>query len=352
MNNWMIYGANGYTGRLMAIEAVRRGMTPVLAGRNKEPVEALAAELGLPSRIFSLDDSENLPAALQDMKLVMHCAGPFSATSQPMIEACLASHTHYLDITGEISVFENAWKQSDAAKQVDVVLCPGAGFDVVPTDCLAARLVEALPSATHLQLAFEAGGGLSPGTAKTSVEGLGNGGCIRMDGKLKKVPLAWKTRSIPFSHGDRMAVCIPWGDVFTAWVSTGVPNIEVYLSVPPSSIKRLQRLRLIQPVLKLKAVQNFLKRQIEKRIKGPDSQARSETTTRLWGEVRSADGRTVSATMETPEGYNLTVTAGLGIVAFLLENDAEGGYVTPSLLMGSGYAESLPGVSLQLNQSS
>ena len=349
MSTWMIYGANGYTGRLVAAEAVRRGERPVLAGRNRAVVESLAEELGLESKIFSLDDAQHARTELEAMKLVLHCAGPFSATSQPMIEACLASHTHYLDITGEIGVFENAWKQSDAARRADVVLCPGVGFDVVPTDCLAASLVEKLPAATSLQLAFEPGGGMSPGTAKTSVEGMGKGGCVLRDGALKRVPLGWKTRRIPFAHAERTGVTIPWGDVFTAWVSTGVPDIEVYVSVPPSAVKRLRRLRLIQPLLGLGFVQNFMKRRIEKTTPGPSGKVRSESLTQLWGEAVSADGRRVSGTMTTPNGYDVTVTASLGIVEYLLEHDAEGGYYTPSLLVGSGYAETLPGVSMSLN---
>jgi short subunit dehydrogenase-like uncharacterized protein len=347
MTQWMIYGANGFTGRLMAIEAARRGMRPVLAGRNRQAVESLAAELGLPSCIVDLGNAENLKDALQNMKLVMHCAGPFSATSRPMIEACLASQTHYLDITGEISVFENAWIMDEIAKRADVVVCPGAGFDVVPTDCLAARLVEALPAATSLAMAFEPAGGPSPGTAKTGVEGVSKGGCVRRGGKLTKVPLAWKSRNIPFQHAQRSAVTIPWGDVFTAWVSTGVPNIEIYLSVPAARIQKLRRMRIIQPLFKFDWVLNFLKKRIEKNVPGPDEQMRAESQTQLWGEVASADGRSVSATMQTPNGYDITVTAGLGIVEHLLANDVEGGYTTPSLLMGSGYAESLPGVSIQ-----
>lgn len=348
MKRWMIYGANGYTGQLMASEAVRRGLQPVLAGRNREAVEKLGAELGLESRVFALDDHALLIAALQDMHLVLHCAGPFSATSQPMIAACLATHTHYLDITGEISVFENAWQQSELARRADVVLCPGAGFDVVPTDCLAATLVDQLPAAVSLQLAFEPGGGMSPGTAKTGVEGIGKGGMVRQGGKLVNVPLAWKTRRIPFRHAEREAMTIPWGDIFTAWVSTGIPDIEVYLSVPPATVKRLRRLRLIQPVLGIKWVQDLLKRRIEKSVAGPSENLRASSNTQLWGEVISADGRSVSATMETPNGYDLTVTAGLGIVEFLLANEVEGGYYTPSLLLGAGYAQTLPGVSLEI----
>jgi len=346
--SWMIYGANGYTGRLAAAESVRRGMQPVLGGRNEAAIAQLAEELGLEFRVFSLDDPDQTAQAIDGLKLVLHCAGPFSLTSQPMISACLAQGVHYLDITGEITVFANAHQQDEQARRADVVLLPGAGFDVVPSDCLAASLVNALPAATKLQLAFEAAGGASPGTAKTSIEGLGSGGWVRRDGKMKKVPLAWKTRSIPFAHAERTGVTIPWGDVYTAFVSTGVPDIEVYMSVPPATIANLRRMRWLQSLLSLGPVQSFLKKRIEKRISGPSEQARADSYSQLWGEAGSADGRTVSATMTTPNGYDLTVTGSLGIVEFLLKNDVEGGFYTPSLLMGADYAASLPGVEFNL----
>lgn len=347
---WMIYGANGYTGRLTALEAVKRGMSPILAGRNAAALAQLAAETGLETRVFDLKSSADVVENLADCRLVLHCAGPFSATSQPMIAACLAAGVHYLDITGEISVFANAHKQADAARRADVVLIPGVGFDVVPSDCLAASLVQALPAAIELCLAFEAGGGPSPGTAKTSTEGLASGGAIRKDGKLTKVPLAWKSRSIPFAHGERMAMTIPWGDVFTAYISTGVPNIEVYMSVPPATIRRLQRMRWLQPLLGTAMVQNFMKKRVERSVKGPNDERRRNTDAQLWGQVKSADGRTVSGTMTTPNGYDLTVIASLGIAAHLLENDVEGGYYTPSILMGPAYAQTLPGVSMSIGQ--
>ena len=346
--DWMIYGANGYTGELMAREAVRRGLKPILAGRNQESISALAADLGLDNRVFSLDDAQAALRGVEGCKLVLHCAGPFSATSQPMIEACLASGAHYLDITGEISVFQNAHLQSDKALRADIVLIPGVGFDVVPSDCLASSLVEALPAATKLVLAFEAGGGPSPGTARTSVEGLVKGGCVRRDGKLVKVPLAWKSRAVPFAHAERQAMTIPWGDVYTAFISTGIPDIEVYMAVPPATIAKMRRMRWFKSLLGLGFVQSYMKKQVMKRVRGPSDDTREKTRSELWGEVTSADGRTVSATMTTPNGYDLTVTAGLGIAEYLLENDVEGGYYTPSLLVGSGYAASLPGVEMKI----
>jgi short subunit dehydrogenase-like uncharacterized protein len=347
--DWMIYGANGYTGALTAREAVSRGLKPILAGRNEAAVRELAAKLGLEYRLFALDDPNAVRTGVDGMRLVLHCAGPFSRTSAPMIEACLAAGVHYLDITGEIDVFAAAHRRHDEARRADVVLLPGTGFDVVPTDCVAASLAGALPAAVSLQLAFEAGGGLSPGTAKTSLEGLAKGGWVRRDGELTRVPLAWKTRTVPFPHGDRTAVTIPWGDVYTAWVSTGIPDIEVYVSVPPAAIRRLRRMRYLRPLLGWAWLQGLLQRRIEARVVGPDESRRAGSESTIWGEARSADGRCVSATMITPNGYDLTVTASLGIVAHLLGEDVEGGYYTPSLLMGAGYAAGLPGVRFTLN---
>lgn len=346
---WMIYGAYGYTGKMTVERAVERGLQPVVAGRDADKTAALAAKYGLDHRVFALDDGQATRQAVGDMRLVLHCAGPFSATAEPMMRACLAEHTHYLDITGEIDVFALGHSLDRQARHEDVVIIPGVGFDVVPTDCLAATLATELPSAIQLCLAFEAGGGPSPGTAKTSVEGLGKGGRVRRDGELVSVPLAYKSRSVPFPNGERTAATIPWGDVYTAYVSTGIPNIEVYLSMPPATIKRLRRLRKFQPILGWGMVQRFLKGRIERKIAGPSERTREQTGCQIWGEAVAADGRRISGTMLTPNGYEVTVLGSLGIVERLLADTVEGGYYTPSLLMGADYAASLSGVSVSLN---
>ncbi|MEO7478547.1 MAG: saccharopine dehydrogenase NADP-binding domain-containing protein [Lysobacteraceae bacterium] len=344
-NKWMIYGANGYTGRLIAIEAKQRGMTPVLAGRSAS-VARLAQELGLEHRIFDLSDAAAVRLELDGMQLVLHCAGPFSATCAPMLAGCLDVGVHYLDITGEIDVFAHCHAQDAKAKECGVLVMPGVGFDVVPTDCLSALLKNELPDATHLVLAFEAGGGPSPGTAKTSVEGLGNGGRARIDGKMVHVPLAWKSRSFERDGQQRSAMTIPWGDVYNAYVSTGIPNIEVYMAVPPKTIANVRRMRLLGPLLRTSFVQNFMKRRVQKNVRGPSDDKRTATATHVWGEVRNAAGGEVKKQLVTPNGYALTVTASLGIVEHLLRGDAPSGYRTPSQLMGADYVLSLPGVAL------
>ena len=339
----MIYGANGYTGELIAREAGRRGLTPILAGRNSGSVAALATELGLESRCFGLDDSAALARGLKDVGLMLHCAGPFSATSRPMIEACLSAHCHYLDITGEISVFEYAQAQSERARQAGSVLCPGVGFDVIPTDCVASALKDALPDATHLALGFDSRSGFSPGTAKTSVEGLAQGGKIRRDGKIVAVPLAFSVRRIDFGDGEKLAMTIPWGDVSTAWYTTGIPNIEVYIPGSPGMISGARRANYFRWLLGWQPVQRAIKKRIDKKVKGPDEALRARLPTHVWGEVRNAAGVVRTARVKTANGYSLTVTGSLTVVEHLLREEPAGGAYTPSRLLGADLVTKLPG---------
>src|SRR5262249_19286112 len=200
-----VYGANGYTGRLVAAEARRRDLKPVLAGRRAGPIEKLAAELGLPMRIFRLDDATAAAAAIADMAVVANCAGPFAATSSPIIYACLTSRAHYLDITREIDVFLSPQRRPADAQATRILICPGVGFDVIPTDCMASVLKEAQPDATHLILAFDARGPMSPGTARTMVRSLRlgrHGSRVRRNGVLEEVPLAQRWRNIDFAGGS------------------------------------------------------------------------------------------------------------------------------------------------------
>jgi short subunit dehydrogenase-like uncharacterized protein len=348
MRKLMIYGANGYTGRLIARAAVSRGLQPMLAGRNRDEVSALADELGLLRRVFELAKSDEIGRNLEGMDVVLHCAGPFSRTAEPMLEACLAHKVHYLDITGEIDVFALGHRAHARARRQGIVVLPGSGFDVVPTDCVAAMLKRRMPDATSLVLAFEAGGGPSPGTAKTSVEGMAKGGRARVNGELVDVPLAWKSRTFVRDGKVRSAMTIPWGDVYTAFVSTGIPNVETYMVVPPKTIKRLTWMRHLQPVLKMGFVQNFMKRRVERSTPGPSQQRRQDSGSYVWGEVRNAAGKEARLALAAPNGYDLTVTASLGIAQRLLEQaqPPEGGYYTPSQLMGADYVTTLPGVRL------
>ncbi|HEY0514839.1 MAG TPA: saccharopine dehydrogenase NADP-binding domain-containing protein [Thermoanaerobaculia bacterium] len=345
--NWMIYGANGYTGELVAREAVRKGLAPILAGRNAESVGRLARELGLQSRAFPLDDPQATAAALYGVKAVLHCAGPFVHTSAPMVAACLATGAHYLDITGEIPVFEAVLARGETARKAGVALLPGVGFDVVPSDCLAARLARALPDATELALALYVGsGGFSRGTLKTMIESLPHAGAIRREGRIVPVPIAWDAREIDFGGGAgrRWTTTIPWGDVSTAFHSTGIPNIRVYSGTPPRTIRRMKRLAPLLPLAGWGPVKRFAQRWVERKVTGPSAELRETGRVHLWGEAKNAAGQTVTSTLETPEGYRFTAIAAVESVERVLAGKVPPGAWTPSKAFGADFVTELPGV--------
>jgi short subunit dehydrogenase-like uncharacterized protein len=255
---WLLYGVNGYTGRLLAERAVAAGARPVVAGRRAEAVRPIAERLGLSWAALSLEDPEALAGALEGIALVMHCAGPFSQTSRPMVDACLRAKVHYLDITGEISVFEEIFARDAEAKARGVALLPGVGCDVVPSDCLAALLHQRLPEASSLELAIHPHGRASPGTTKTAIEGLGKGfGAVRRGGRI--VSAGHLTRLVPFPRGERRGLSVSWGDVSTAYHSTGIPDITVYISLPGPVMAAMRATHLVSPLLGLPPVQRLLK---------------------------------------------------------------------------------------------
>jgi len=344
MPNFVIYGANGYTGALTARAAVTRGQHPILAGRNLVAVAALAGELGLEHRIFALDSPGAVEEGLRGVAVVLHCAGPFAHTSRPMADACLRTRAHYLDITGEVVVFESLAARDAEARAAGVMLLPGAGFDVVPSDCLAAHLRRRLPSATRLALGFAALGRVSRGTATTMAENVPKGGLVRLDGILRKEPAAWKTRLIDFGAGPVPAMTIPWGDVSTAYHSTGIPNIEVYVAAPLGMRLAARASRYLGWLLGSGFVQRLLKRRIRAGPPGPTEQERARGRSLLWGEAADAAGQQVVSRLSGPDGYTLTARAALAVVGRVLAGDAPPGFQTPSRAYGPDFVLGLEGI--------
>jgi len=342
---YLIYGANGYTGELIAREAVRRGQHPVLAGRNREAVRSLGSELRLEHRVFVLDDSRAVDEGLKGMTAVLHCAGPFVHTFRPMADACLRAKTHYLDVTGEIDVYEPLAARDAEARAAGVMLLPGVGFDVVPSDCLAAHLKQRLPGATHLFLAFHSVGGLSRGTATTMVENLHRGGLVRRDGMLTAVPAGWRTRRVDFGRGPRTVVSIPWGDVSMAYHSTGIPNIEDYTTATGPLLLAMKTSRLLRPLLANSAVQSFLKRRVRSGAPGPNAEQRARGRTVFWGEVTDEAGGRAASRLYGPEGYTLTTLTALAAVEKVLSGAAPPGFQTPAKAYGPDFVLGVEGVS-------
>lgn len=344
-SGFLLYGANGYTGRLIAEVAISRGVRPVLAGRRREAIEPLAASLGLSSRCFPLDEARRVAAELEPFRALLLVAGPFSATSRVALEACLTARTAYLDITGEIDVFESVFARHGDAVAAGIPVLPGVGFDVVPSDCLAAALAAELPGAESLELAFR-GFKTSAGTLKTMIEGLPKGGRARVDGRIVAVPAAWKTLEVPFPDKTRLAMSIPWGDVSTAYRSTGIPNITVYMAMPLSAIAAARRTRLVSPLLGVAPVQAFLKWRAGAR-QGPTAEERERERSVLWGRVRKGV-REVTGTLETLEGYSLTAETAVEAAQRVMTGEMKAGAFTPSQAFGARFIETVRGSRLHV----
>lgn len=344
--NFMIYGANGYTGRIITEMAVQRGYKPLLCGRNSAEISALAARYNLPYEIVSLDDKTALDDAVLAVDAVLHCAGPFSRTARPMLDACIRNKTHYLDITGEISVFEMAAQLDDAIKSSGITAMPGVGFDVVPTDCLAAYLKKKLPTATQLVLAVSGlGGGISHGTATTVLENLGRGGAVRLNGRITPVPDMFKVKEIIFDRKPVPAVCIPMGDVSMAYHSTGIPNIETYIATSSRMLRLMELSKSMNWLLKRQFFKNWIQKYlIDRTVKGPSDKQRAAGKVYIWGQVQDDNGSSAIARLITPEGYTLTALVALAAVEKVLKGQALLGFQTPSSAFGHNFIMEIRGV--------
>jgi len=333
MSDLLVYGAYGYTGELVARKAVAAGLDPVLAGRRESRLRPLARELDCSFRAFELGPVT--AASVDDMAVVAHCAGPFVDTYRPMVEACIETGTHYLDITGEIDVFEAVQEYHDPVEDAGVMLLPGAGFDVVPTDCLANHLYEHLPGATDLTIAFSGLRTMSAGTARTVVEGIDEGAFVREDGLLEPVGMGGRTRTIDLGdgRGPQLMAAIPWGDVSTAYHSTGIPNIEVYAPTTKGALRAFRVTNALAPVLGARPVKAALRALVDATVDGPSEQEREEGETAVWGEATDGE-ETVRARLTTSEPYEHTGKAVVEIANRVLDGDAPTGYRTPASAYG------------------
>jgi short subunit dehydrogenase-like uncharacterized protein len=348
--SFLLYGANGYTGELIARFASQYQLKPILAGRRKETIEPLAQKLGLPFRIFDLNDQPALINALKEVKLVVHCAGPYDHTAEPVINACLQTGTHYIDLNGDLDVFEKIKGYDRVAKEKNVMLLPGAGFDVVPTDCLALWLKKKLPDATHLEIAFAIPGSkLSRGTSLTTVLKLGEPGAVRKNGIITQEPVGKTGKTVPFITADGkkknlFVMSIPWGDVSTAYFSTGIPNINSYTGIPKAAWFFNKGQVLFNWLLRTSFIRNLIRMIINKQSPGPDDTMRAKSVSLIRAQVWNAKGETLTAVMQTPEAYELTAASMLLVSQKILNGNFKPGYQTPATAYGEDLVMELEGV--------
>ena len=341
---FLLYGATGFVGEVLARQAVAQGLRPVVAGRDRTRVEHLADELGVERRTFSLDDRNAMDAALAEVPAVLNCAGPYLHTAGAMTDGCLRTGTHYLDITGELPVYRALARRDAEARARGVMVLPGVGFDVVPTDCLALHLKQRLPSATHLTLAFHNDGParLPPGTVRTMLELIPGGDRVRVNGELVIPARGLKARQIDFGSGPRTATRLTWGDVFTAYWSTGIPNIEDFMVMSPALARQLAMVGYVRSLFRLEAVRNLMGRTVRS---GSTAEERARTRASVWGEVLDGEGRSAVSRLHGPEaGVEWTALAALSAVRHVLAGDSTPGFQTPASAYGADFVLECQGV--------
>ena len=338
----LLYGAYGYTGRLTAELAASQSRNVVLAGRNEGALAALGERLGLPIRVVALDEAGKLADALQDIACVVHMAGPFAMTSTPMLNACLATRTNYVDITGEIEVFEAMWSRKDEIECAAITVIPGAGYDFGPPDCLPAYVARKLEQPASLVIALRGLEGASQGTLRTAIRQVSRPVLCRRAGAIA----ALDDRSpqwIDFGSGEEPCVPISWGDVATAFHSTGVGNITAYF-------RRTRLLRsvdlvghLFGPLLRSGIGQRGLAALVRRFPEGPTLAERAVRRSTIWANATDRSGRSSKARLTTPDAYDFAANSALEIALRIISLPRALGLVTPSQAFGADFVLSLPG---------
>jgi len=340
-----IYGATGYSGRLLARRATEVGLVPMLCGRNKARLEALASELGLEHRVAESPASEALDAVFRDARVVLNAAGPFRGTAEPVVAACLRSGAHYLDITAETPVVEMLAARGAEARERKVMIMPAVGFDVVPSDCLAAHLARRLPGATRLALALTNLFFLTRGSARTLIENV-DFGVVRRGGVLVRVPLGSLERWFDFGDGMQPALNVSLADLVTAYYTTGIPNVVTYVHATPLMRSILTGCRDFGWILASAPSQALLAAAAEILPEDPGAGRTSPegSSMTIVGEVHDDRGRSARARVRTPEAYRFTGFTAIGVAQRVLAGDLEVGFQTPARVYGADFVLSFPDV--------
>jgi short subunit dehydrogenase-like uncharacterized protein len=342
---FLLYGATGYTGKLLARSARARGLSPVLCGRSVGALRALASELALEHRVAALDDARGLDDALKDLPVLLNAAGPFSATSPPLVDACLRAGAHYLDVSGEVLAIDGASRRTDDARRRRIMLMPAIGFDVVASDCLAAHATRRTRSPRRLFIGISGLVLLSRGSAMTIIQQLTDPVWVRRGGVLTQVGPGSLERVFDYGDGPRASVAVSWGDVASAYFTTGVPDITVYFEATPAVRTHTSLVRAFGAVTPLTAWKEWLRLGAQWLPEGPTEQERAANRAVVSVEVEDDRGEVVRSDLRTPEAYSFTASAAIAILERALAGDLEPGFQTPARVYGPEFVLSLPGVS-------
>lgn len=341
----LVYGVSGYTGALVSCTAKEASVEHIAASRNPEKVRVHADECEVEARVFGLDDPAAVDEGLRGVSAVVNCAGPFARTAEPLLQGCLRAGIHYMDLAGEVPEHEHVQSFDEAAREAGSMLVPRVGFGVVPTECIAAILAEKVAEPARLVLSYETQGAASRGTLETVLLAIHKSGVQRVDGALIEARPGKVSRKVDFGDGKAKVVTNPWrADLISAFVSTGIGNIETYATFPGVA-RMLMRSGWL---MNRKLVQRMFRWVIRRAPEGPTAKQLASGYTRVLGELEAADGTVTRASLRGPEAYVFTARAAVAAAAQVLDGAVKPGFQTPSTAFGARFVESIEGVEVQV----
>ncbi|MBN7804589.1 saccharopine dehydrogenase NADP-binding domain-containing protein [Agrobacterium rosae] len=318
MKKLMIYGATGYTGRMVTDHATKFGTSVVLGGRSEGPLAQLALKLGVEYRVFALVESDLIDRSLTDVAVLVNAAGPFLRTAKPLMDASIRNGVHYIDTAAELDSYRLAETLDADAKAAGVMLLPGGGGSVAMLGSLAGHAVARIQNPRKIRIGMHVAGGMSRGSVISATENMTAETLARMDGEL--VSVANSVQKLDFGRGavDSFQVTLP--DLITIWRATGVPDIETFVHVTGGGF----------PKGKLSALPD-----------GPTEQERLENRYKAVVEVTDADGTVTRSILDTVNGYSFTAIAVAEAGRRVLAGEVRAGFQTPAGLFGNGFAETI-----------
>lgn len=349
-SEWVLYGATGFTGRLIVESALGLGLRPVVAGRDEAALRQLADHHGLAYARAAVDSEAELDRMLAGRALVLNAAGPFSATAGPIMSACLRTRTHYLDIGGDISVVEPQLLRAEEFRAAGLMALLAVGFDVVPSDFAAHCAADGV-GADELRIGISCALSLSKGSSKASVDELQRGELIMSKGRLRRTDRSTRYATFDFGAGPKECIAVSWGDLLTAPLSTGVDSVRVYFEATAEMRRAATLGRILSPLARFALFRKLLVALIDMGGEaGPSATTRASHSAAIVAHALR-DGRLVGrCTVRTPDPYDFTAQAAAAAVLSVLEGSVRPGCWPPSAVLPRTFLSTLRGVQMHCDR--
>jgi short subunit dehydrogenase-like uncharacterized protein len=338
MPHLMIYGATGYTERLISARAAKTLGPLILAGRNQATIAQLASSLDVPDyRFFDLDDPGTIISSLREggVQVLLNCAGPFAFTAEPLMNACIQAGVHYLDISAELFSYQLAENRAEDARNANVMLLPGCGGSVAMLGCLAGHAVRCIQDPTHIDIALRVAGPMSRGSiASAARSSMAGTRCLQ---RLDNVLVPWCEEEgdsdkeeesygqFDFDDGNGHVSCFPvtLPDLITIWKSTGIANIRTFAYVAASA----NNMCFPEEGIQLPD--------------GPTVEERESSPYHAVVTVKDSSGSTSKAVLHTVNGYTFTAMAAVEAARRILGGEVKTSFQTPAMLFGANFVETI-----------